>query len=112
MKVGRKTLFKGIPLVWPDWNRGLGLAIVKAEGGREVASLFPFFSGGSRHTLRMKKVRVWDRGVDAQIEASVGMAAITFFDTGFLLNRPWYLRGWTYDFILQGIAYDASPVPE
>jgi hypothetical protein len=71
--------------------------------------MFPFYPGGTSHTLTLLDVSVWDNGVEAQICASLGDPDITFYDAHYLLNRGWYERGREYEFILTGIAYNAGP---
>ncbi|HRR40342.1 MAG TPA: hypothetical protein P5244_03800 [Syntrophales bacterium] len=99
----------GLALAWPSQRQGLMLALIRGSEANEIASLFPFFTDGSQHTLRLLKVIVWDGGAEAQIEAGWGKSEITFFDVGFLVNRHWYEADRDYEFILCGIAYVAQP---
>lgn len=100
---------KGFALAWPGQRQGLMLALVRGRDANEIVSLFPFFTGGGQHTLRLHRVIVWDDGAEAQIEAGWGESEITFFDVGFLVNRLWYETEQDYEFILSGIAYVAQP---
>lgn len=99
----------GIQLVWPLRVQGLSLLIRFGEKEKTLASLFPFFVTGSQHTVTMRKVLVWESGVEAQIAASWGETAVTFFDTQYLINRAWYEAGKKYEFIFSGVAYHAGP---
>lgn len=100
---------RGVALAWPNHRQGLIVALTIQEEANLVSGLFPFFSDGGQHSLRLRKVKVWESGVEAQIEADWGDAVITFFDVGFLNTRLWYDVGRDYEFILGGIAYGAQP---
>jgi len=99
----------GFQLVWPIRNCGLALIICVEIEKNSIASLFPFFHTGSRHTMTLREVCVWEEGLEAQITATLGDGEVTFFDTQYLINRAWYETGKNYDFILSGIAYTARP---
>jgi len=102
---------QGFHLVWPMQRQGIILTglIDPLEQNTGVASLYPFWSEGTQHTIILNQVNVWESGVEAQITASLGEAEITFFDAHFLINRLWYEQGGRYDFILTGFAYTARP---
>lgn len=102
---------KGLHLAWPEQlhRRGLIVTLRVADGACEVASLYPYVDDGVQVTVRLERVRVWARGVEAQIDGAWGDAAVTFFDTAFLSNRGWYEAGGEYEFLLAGIAYAARP---
>jgi hypothetical protein len=101
----------GFHLVWPDARRGIliNIAVDQAEKKNLFVGVVPFDTHGSRHTLEIDRVRVWQSGVEAQIEAHAGEAKIIFYDTHFLLTRGEYERGRTLAFSLVGMAYAAHP---
>jgi hypothetical protein len=99
----------GLQLVWPLRVQGLAILIRIEEKGNRLASLFPFFVTSSQHTVTLRKVNVWESGVEAQITANWGETEIRFFDTQYLINRAWYEAGKNYDFIFSGVAYHAGP---
>lgn len=100
---------KGFALAWPSVQEGLAIGIRIAAGAHEIVSVFPFTRGGSQHQLTVKKVRVWEDGLTAQIDALFGNAVLTFFDTDFVANRGWYEAGRSQEFLLTGLAYSARP---
>jgi len=100
----------GYALAWPAQRQGVIAAIRIGKDINEVMSLFPFFSDAGEHSLVLNNVHVWESGVEAQIDATfLNGAVITFFDVGFIPNRPWYETGHHYEFILAGLAYSARP---
>lgn len=93
-------------------QNGLGLVIcIGQEGGEPIAfgTEFPMCLHGSQHRLRLEQIYVWDNGIEAQIECSLGPASITFYDTDFVNNQEWYAEHAEHEFLLIGIAYDAAP---
>ena len=100
---------QGIQLAWPTRQQGLAVIVNKDITGNSLVSLFPFSDAGIQQTLILRRVSVWDSGLEAMITASWGAASITFFDSRFLVNRSWYESGKSYEFILTGLAYDARP---
>ncbi|MFZ5557566.1 MAG: hypothetical protein ACOZDY_12750 [Pseudomonadota bacterium] len=95
----------GFHLSWPGPLQGV-MAVLRMEPKfNNIVSLYPFWSTGSQHTLTIEQVRVWESGVEAQIDAVLEGAAITFFDTLYAVNRTWYEAGGRYEFVLTGIAY-------
>lgn len=102
---------RGHHLAWPDAQRGvmLNIAVDPDEHKNLFAGMVPFDTQGSRHTLRLDRVKVWPSGVEAQIEAYAGEAAIAFYDTHFLHTRGEYEHGRTLEFSLVGMAYAARP---
>ncbi len=98
----------GFYLSWPLRAFGLMAALRMADDANHIESLFPYVGRGSEHALRIETVHVWDRCMEAQIEATMGEAVITFFDCMFVRNKDWYNTGDHYQFILTGIAYDAK----
>lgn len=100
---------KGFYLAWPDQQAGLEMVLEPGPEASSVVSLFPFTRRGSQHSVVIKRVVVWSGGLEAQVEASVGGAMITFFDIHFVDNRFWYEANKTYQFILTGIAYSCRP---
>ncbi|WP_282754074.1 hypothetical protein [Desulfuromonas thiophila] len=100
---------KGFALAWPSVQEGLAISIRIAAGVHEIVSVFPFTRGGSQHQLTVKKVRVWEDGLTAQIDALFGNAVLTFFDTDFVANRGWYEAECSQEFLLTGLAYSARP---
>lgn len=105
---------RGIHLLWPTRGDGNGLVVTLRfdTDASRVISLYPHVHHGVQTSLRLNRVRVWEGGVEAQIDATWGETEITFFDTAFLLNRGWYEAGMNYDFLLAGIAYSASPATQ
>lgn len=101
----------GFHLSWPVRTKGLMVTIVVDNEAKQnrVISLYPFWIEGNKQHLMLQKVVVWEGGVEAQITGQIGELSITFFDTLYLLNRGWYERGMTYEFLLSGIAYSAAP---
>jgi len=98
----------GFYLAWPSRQFGLMVALRIADDTNHIESLFPYAGRGSEHTLRIEAIHVWEGGMEAQIEATLDEAVISFFDCMFVRNRDWYNVGDTYQFILTGIAYDAK----
>lgn len=92
---------------WP--LRVQGLQLVVERFAESPVSIFPFFATGSRARVVLDEVRIWEGGLEAQLRVSWGDAAITFFDTRYLLNRSFYEAGATYEIVLTGIAYEAAP---
>ncbi len=97
----------GFYLSWPRRQQGLLLAL-KVEAERNaIVSLYPYVGLGTEQSIEIHKVRVWESGLEAQIEASIeGAGLVTFFDPLFAINRGWYAAGERYQFVLTGIAYD------
>lgn len=97
---------RAVYLVWPLRISGL-ISVVRImhDAPNEIVSCFPFYAEGIQHRLVIDKVYVWKSGVEGQIEASLGDASVTFFDTLYAANRSWYKTGDAYQFILIGIAY-------
>lgn len=100
---------KGFQLVWPLREKGLALVLRVESEANMVVSIFPFFAGGSQHTLTLSEVTVWESGVEAQITAIWGDGEVSFFDSQYSINRAWYETGRNYEFIFSGMAYNAGP---
>ena len=100
---------KGFQLVWPLREKGLALVLRVESEANMVVSIFPFFAGGSQHTLTLSEVTVWESGVEAQITAIWGDGEVSFFDSQYSINRAWYETGRDYEFIFSGMAYNAAP---
>lgn len=102
---------KGAHLEWPE--HGIDVVVVVTvrfeKDGNYLTSLYPYAAMGTQLTLKMERVKVWEGGVEAQIEASWREVHITFFDCEFLINRGWYDAGRDCEFLLAGIAYQARP---
>lgn len=99
----------GIVLAWPNLRSGIHLVERITDKNLELVSMFPFSSDGTEHTITLERVVVWESGLEAQIECTIGDACVTFFDTEFVLNRGWYRKGQSCHFVLCGIAYSAKP---
>ncbi len=99
----------GFILNWPLRIQGLSMVIRVDDEANNMVSIFPFYATGSQHTLIVKSVKVWESGLEAQITAAWGETEVSFFDTSFPINRIWYERNETFDFILTGIAYNVRP---
>ena len=97
----------GFYLAWPKHGRGLLLEIQPQSDKNTLETFFPYVGVGdsSEHTLTLERVIVCENGLEAQIEATLGGAAIYFYDTLFSRNRGWYIAGKQYQFALAGIAY-------
>ena len=98
---------------WP--SRTFGLRMIAQANERselEVASLFPHIGCGIRYPVTLKRVIVWSGGLEAQIDAVVGDALITFFDCRYGEHRNWYQEGAKFDFVLSALAYECGPVDE
>lgn len=100
---------QGIYLAWPDAQRGilLDIAIDRTTGTNHFVGAAPFDTQGTRHTLEIDKVLVWQSGIEAQIAAWAGEARFAFFDTHFLHARGEYECGRKLEFSLIGLAYAA-----
>ncbi|MCK9487814.1 MAG: hypothetical protein M0Q42_00150 [Xanthomonadales bacterium] len=79
------------------------------SGSNELTTLFPMSLHGCQHRLTLHRIHVWESGLEAQIEAAIGEARITFFDTDFVCNQGWYADSVQHEFLLTGIAYEAAP---
>lgn len=95
----------GLIYSWPIRNEGVQV-VVRAGAANTVKSVFPFSALGTQHTLRLDKVHVHKNGVQAQIEGALGPAIVRFFDSRYLIDRAWYRKGETYEFVLCGLAYE------
>lgn len=98
----------GEVFAWPNHRQGLMLVISKGEKS-QLRNIYPFITNGGQHSLIIRSVNVRENGVEAQIEAELGEAAITFFDIAFAKHRLWYEADKTYEFLLAAIAYRARP---
>lgn len=97
---------KAVYWTWPLRVHGLTSVVrLSPSSPNELVSLFPFYAEGIQHRIVIDKVHVWKSGVEAQIEAALGDASITFFDTLYAKNRNWYESGAAYQFILTGVSY-------
>jgi hypothetical protein len=101
---------RGSVRAWPNHRQGLMLIISIGEKNT-LSSVYPFVTDGGQHSLIIRRINVWESGVEAQIEAELGPSTITFFDIAYAKHRLWYEAGKSYEFILVGIAYDAR-LPE
>ena len=103
---------KGTYLYWPDYRWGL-IAALRASNGRiDLANVSPYAERGVQVSIAVERVHVWSSGAEAQIEGLWGEALVEFFDLNFLSSRSWYESGRRLDFILNGIAYEASLASE
>lgn len=103
---------KALRLRWPPLDRGI-IFVLKAEADRNVLSaMFPWISRGTQARLEVSRVHVFASGVEAQVEATIGAASITFYDTDFTSNAGWYRTGAAMEFILCGLAYACEPAQE
>ena len=98
---------------WPSRTFGLRMIVrVNERSEPEMASLFPHVGCGMRYPITLERVVVWSGGLEAQIEAVVGEALITFFDCGYGENRNWYQEGEEFDFVLSAVAYECGPADD
>jgi hypothetical protein len=100
---------QGFQMCWPDAERGISLVLKMTDEANLIVNLFPFAQHGCQTLLRIERVTVWQSGLEAQITASWGDAEVTFFDTRHVIDRAHYVKGWHYEFILNGLAYGAGP---
>lgn len=99
----------GALLVWPGPDHGVGLVLRLQPERNLLVSLFPFHQRGTQVSLRVRQVRIWEGGLEAQVTADWGDAEVTFFDTRHVIDRAWYSAGRLDEFVLCGIAYSAAP---
>jgi len=98
---------------WPSPTFGLRMIVQVNESSElEVKSLFPHVGCGIRYSITVERVIVWSGGLEAQIEAVVGDALVTFFDCRYGEHRNWYQEGSKFDFVLSAVAYECGPVDE
>jgi hypothetical protein len=64
----------GWHLAWPYRTHGLMATIRTGNGANELVSVFPFQDAGIQHSVIIHQVIVWESGVEAQIEVSLGPA--------------------------------------
>ncbi len=98
----------GFYFAWPDRNHGLMLSIKIEKEQNNLSSMFPYHQSGMQHRIILDHVIVWENGVEAQIEARLGLGLITFYDSHYLINRAHYETEKTYEFILTAIVYYAK----
>lgn len=105
------TWAEGLHLFWPDARRGLAITTrLDAEAKQMlVVSIYPHCGDATEFDLEIDEVHVWESGVEAQIDASLSEASLSFFDTHYIWTRSEYERGRTLRFSLTGLAYDAAP---
>ncbi len=105
------TWAKGVHLFWPDDTRGLAITVLQDDAAKRLVmvSIYPHCGAASEFELEIDRVHVWESGVEAQIEASLGEATLCFFDTHFLLARSEYKHGRRLRFSLAGLAYRVAP---
>lgn len=85
--------------------------VIAADNNKKSNSLvsgFPVIKGGNRITLKISKIQEWENGLEGWITAElVDGRWLTFFDTGFAINKDKYEIGKNYDFIIGALAYSA-----
>lgn len=85
--------------------------VIAADNNKKSNSLvsgFPVIKGGNRITLKISKIQEWENGLEGWITAElVDGRCLTFFDTGFAINKDKYEIGKNYDFIIGALAYSA-----
>lgn len=96
-------------LSWPSRRLGILMVIQNGPSGDSMESLFPFAGVGQEHRITLHQVHVWEAGIEAHIDATLGASDISFFDPLFATNKGWYIGGRDYQFILAGIAYCCRP---
>ncbi len=99
---------QGKVLAWPNHRQGI-MTVLRKGNPNSLEDIYPFITDSGQHTLIIRRVNVWDNGVEAQIEAEFENSEITFFDIAYMKHRLWYEAGKSYEFILSGIAYAAQP---
>lgn len=100
---------QGFYMAWPHVNHGLSMVVEIGGENSFLASVFPFIHAAKQHQITLRQVHVWKDGMEAQITAAWGNSSISFYDTQFLLNRDSYETDLPYEFLLMGLAYQASP---
>lgn len=104
---------KAFKLRWPGLERsGLHFVVEIKPGGNAMTAMFPFIEYGTQTTVEIDTVRIFESGVEAQIDAKIGAAEVTFYDTDFTINAGWYRAGLQMDFILVGLAYACERADE
>ncbi|NCT67446.1 MAG: hypothetical protein GXC76_07360 [Rhodanobacteraceae bacterium] len=103
---------KGFKLRWPETEDSIHFVLKQGDSANMLTTWFPVIARGTQESLEIRKVHVWESGVEAQIEASIGAASIRFFDTDFVINAGWYRAGAKAEFILAGLAYQCEPANE
>ena len=95
----------------PEAEFGMrAVARVNAARQVDIGAVFPYVGNGAQYTVMIHGVAVWPAGALAQIDASVGIAGISFFDCRYGECRDWYQEDARLDFILSAIAYRCGPV--
>ena len=98
---------------WPSPTLGLRMIVrVNERSEPEMSSLFPNVGCGIQYPVTLDRVIVWSGGLEAQIEAVVGNALITFFDCRYGEHRNWYQKGSKFNFVLSAVAYECGPADE
>lgn len=96
--------------VWPDQQAGVMVRLLHGHGGDvKLASVFPFFRKGVEHEIEIQRIVPWANEIEAQLEATVGIMSVKFFDIHYPEHRAFYEAGRRYQFILLGLAYALRP---
>ena len=94
---------------WPSPTFGLRAIVqVDGDGTPELKTMFPHVGSGLPYPMTLEEVVVWPDGVEAQIEANLGGAAVDFFDCRYGENRNRYQEGAVLDFVLSAVAYQSE----
>lgn len=100
---------KGMYVCWPNARQGLMATLRVSVKQLELVSVSPYTEFGPQVGIEVERVHVWSSGAEAQVEGLWAGVPVSFFDLTFLSSRCWYESGRRADFILTGIAYNASP---
>jgi len=93
----------------PEHRLGLIAALRVSEKNTALVSVSPYAELGVQVGVAVERVHVWPSGAEAQLGCLWGEAPVASYDLTFLSSRGWYESGRRLDFILNGIAYQASP---
>jgi hypothetical protein len=103
---------KAFKLRWPAIQSAIHFAVKQLDGQNRMTAMFPVMGTGTQATVTITKVHVLESSVEAQVEAKIGAASVTFYDTDFVINAGWYRANTEMDFILCGLAYQCEPANE
>ena len=98
-------------LIYPNSEAkdGLKLLIAHKENKNIFGSAFGFIEDiGRIYEGKMEKLYVWEGGVEAQIEMSLEIAEIVFYDLSFITMRGLYMPNINIKARIYAVAYNAS----
>lgn len=102
---------KGAMLGTPHAELGAALLVRADPDARqgeshsmEIVSVYPTVNGSDTHPVTLRRVHVWPNRLEGQVTGDVDGCQLSFFDTHYCLNRPYYAPDATLPFHLYGIA--------